>query len=330
MAAARACPFEGYVIMIFDDRFVGEILDISLRAGRAILEVYSRDFDVDSKADDSPLTEADRAAHGIIVRDLAALEVDGRILPVLSEEGDMPSAEVRRSWDDYWLVDPLDGTKEFVKRNGEFTVNIALMRRRVPTHSGTAGGEGAGAEPAWYPVFGAVYAPVLDEAYVGYDDGEYRQALRVRGLNEGGNAGPSGGPGGRTDSDDWKAASRPIRAASVFPDEGQGVKVVASRSHLNAETEAFIARLEKTGRIIETANSGSSLKLCRVASGEAQAYPRFAPTMEWDTAAADGVCRGAGARVLNAETGNPLVYNKDNLLNPHFLVTGIREIEELL
>jgi 3'(2'), 5'-bisphosphate nucleotidase len=313
--------------MMFTDELIGSLLRTALAAGEAILKVYSRDFDVESKADDSPLTEADRAAHGIIAEALARTPVEGEILPLISEEGEQPAPDQRRSWERYWLIDPLDGTKEFVKKSGEFTVNIALILRE----------RNANGEFQWYPALGVVYAPVLDEAFVGWNAGlrgadpdalvagaDAPGAFRISGLSAAELSVTEAGPQA------WRSSARRIRSASLFPDEGESLRVVASRSHLNDATREFIHRLEATGRRIETANSGSSLKLCRVATGEAQAYPRFAPTCEWDTAAADAVCRGAGARVLSAETGNLLVYNKEDILNPHFLVTGIREIQDLL
>lgn len=299
--------------MIIDDHGVTELLTIARDAGKAILDVYARDFEVDYKGDDSPLTQADRDAHRTISQGLHNLDRPNLTgLPVISEEGQIPGASERRTWESYWLIDPLDGTKEFVKKNGEFTVNIALMRRIS-----------ADDEVSWEPMFGLVYAPVLDEAYVGWQDERGSQAYYVEHLSQ---CDFSSGQS----PDSWWLSARPIMAQAVLPGEGEAIIAVASRSHSNEATEQFISRLSADGRKVQAQNYGSSLKLCKVASGEAHVYPRFAPTMEWDTAAADGVCRAAGAQVLNAASGRPLQYNKTDLLNPYFLVTGIIEIKDML
>jgi 3'(2'), 5'-bisphosphate nucleotidase len=257
----------------------------ALDAGTATLEIYQRDFSIETKADCSPLTEADKAAHHIIVD---ALESTG--LPVLSEESKAVPYETRKAWVKYWLVDPLDGTKEFIKKNGEFTVNIALIENGSP-------------------VLGVVYAPVLKTLYFGIvgqgafraiGDGIFQTLEKV--TEKFPNLGNS-------------AESLPC----VSPEAGV-IKVVASRSHMNPETEAFIAELEKKGRV-ELVSSGSSLKLCMVAEGRADVYPRVAPTMEWDTAAAQAVVEASGGRVVQYGTGEPLRYNKENLLNPFFVVS---------
>jgi 3'(2'), 5'-bisphosphate nucleotidase len=248
-----------------------DLLTIARAAGRAILEVYESDFAVEHKDDRSPLTEADRRANGVILEGLRRLDPG---IPVISEEIKNLPYEERRHWDRCWVVDPLDGTKEFIKRNGEFTVNIALVEQGVP-------------------VAGVVYQPVTGVAYVAVD-----------GVAE--KTGPDGVPeklgGGRH----WKDLDR--------------VKVVASRSHLSPETEAFIAEIRATGKEVDFLSAGSSLKICLVAAGEADVYPRYAPTMEWDTAAAHAVAKAAGRKVVDAATGEPLQYNKENLLNPWFRV----------
>ena len=257
------------------DRTVSDVARLCERAGRAILEIYDDPdgFDVERKDDGSPLTRADLAAHRILVDGLRALTPD---VPVLSEEsGDVPYAE-RAAWTRYWLVDPLDGTKEFVKRNGEFTVNVALIEVR----------DGAGV-----PVAGVVHVPVTGATYAGGEGlGAWRQADGTR---------------------------EPI---STEPPGDGPVRVVASRSHRNPATDAFIAGLEARFGPVETASSGSSLKLCRVAEGAAHYYPRAAPTMEWDTAAAHAIVAAAGGVVWRYGTREPLRYAKRNLLNPHFLV----------
>ncbi|MCE7995889.1 MAG: 3'(2'),5'-bisphosphate nucleotidase CysQ [Roseivirga sp.] len=238
--------------------------EASLLAGQQILEIYnSDDFEVELKGDNSPLTKADKAAHDVI---MSFLEPTG--IPVLSEEGrDIPYQE-RKGWDYLWVVDPLDGTKEFIKRNGEFTVNIALVHK----------GE---------PILGVVYAPVLDKLYAG-----------IAGL--GGTLTVSGTTS-KLDQREKLDLSR------------HGLKVVASRSHLNDDTQAFLDQLTAP----EIVSMGSSLKFMVIAEGLADVYPRFAPTMEWDTAAAHAVLASIGGKVTN-QGGEPLEYNKENLLNPYF------------
>lgn len=264
-------------------------IDAALRAGGAIMEIYKRDFEIEFKADESPLTEADKAAHHIICD---ALEDTG--LPILSEESKAIAYADRKGWSKYWLVDPLDGTKEFIKKNGEFTVNIALI-------------------DTGRPVMGVVYAPVLKTLYIGVVG---QGAFRVVGddlfqtLEVGSADGLAFFQGLEKTSE-----SLPCEAS----EEGV-IKVVASRSHMNAETEKFIAELEKEGRV-ELVSSGSSLKLCLVAEGSADVYPRIAPTMEWDTAAAQAVVEASGATVVQYGTSDPLAYNKENLLNSYFVVS---------
>ena len=252
-----------------DRRLLDAACEIAREAGRAILEVYGRaDFVVVRKSDDSPLTEADQAAHGIISRALAKLDAD---LPILSEESLPADHAARRSWKRYWLVDPLDGTKEFVKRNGEFTVNIALVDEQRA-------------------VLGAVYAPVLDRMYSG--------ALVLGAWRS-----------------DAGGAARPIavRAEAASP-----LRVVGSRSHPAPELAAYLAGLPP----YRITDMGSSLKICLVAEGAADIYPRLGPTSEWDTAAAQAILESAGGRMIDV-AGRPLRYNsKDDLLNPHFLAFG--------
>jgi 3'(2'), 5'-bisphosphate nucleotidase len=241
---------------------------IARTAGHAILEVYGRDFAVTTKADDSPLTEADRAAHGIIAGALAEL---APAIPLLSEESAPEDHAGRRAWSRYWLVDPLDGTKEFVKRNGEFTVNIAL----VAEHRA---------------VLGVVYAPVLDRLYFGAVElGAWR-----------------------------KVGTEPAEPIAVRASAATPLRVVGSRSHPSPELASYLAGLGS----YEIKDMGSSLKICLVAEGSADVYPRLGPTSEWDTAAAQAILESAGGRMIDT-AGRPLRYNtKDDLLNPHFLVFG--------
>jgi 3'(2'), 5'-bisphosphate nucleotidase len=250
-------------------RLLDSICEIARRAGQAILEVYARaDVAVARKSDDSPLTEADQVAHTIIS---SALEKLPPHLPVLSEESLPADTATRRSWRRYWLVDPLDGTKEFLKRNGEFTVNIALI-------------DGQRA------VLGAVFAPVLDRMY-------------------------SGAAGIGAWRSDAGTAPRPIavRSAAAAP-----LRVVGSRSHPSPELAAYLAALPA----YEITDMGSSLKICLVAEGAADIYPRLGLTSEWDTAAAQAILESAGGRMIDL-AGQPLRYNsKDELLNPHFLAFG--------
>ncbi|MCH6235763.1 3'(2'),5'-bisphosphate nucleotidase CysQ [Cognataquiflexum rubidum] len=238
----------------------------SKKAGEKILGIYqSEEIGLTLKGDQSPLTLADQAAHDEIVIHLAQTG-----LPILSEEGSSVPFEIRKDWEYFWLVDPLDGTKEFVKRNGEFTVNIALI------HQGT-------------PVIGVVYAPVLDWLYWGNSEiGAWKQV----GLEE-------------------SQKLNEVTDATVKT-------IVASRSHMNPETADFIAKYPQA----EVISIGSSIKFMLVAENKAQLYPRFGPTMEWDTAAAHAVVMAMGGKVLAMKGQASLTYNKPNLLNPDFLVQG--------
>lgn len=241
-------------------------------AGEQILDIYSRDFEVELKADDSPLTEADRLANAVIMEALATHYPD---MPVISEENKEVPYSQRSGWSEFWLVDPLDGTKEFVKKNGEFTVNIALVRRGVP-------------------VAGVVYLPVDGTLYCA-ESGAGAFKTMGDGLPE------------RISNDRHYSTEHEV-------------SVVASRSHLTPETDAFVEGLRAEGKVVEFLSAGSSLKLCLVAEGAAHVYPRFGPTMEWDTGAAHAVVLEAGRKVINLETGEPLSYNKPSLLNPWFVV----------
>ena len=245
------------------------ILAIGEAASRAILKVYATEFAVDEKSDTSPLTEADRAAHDIITSGLARLTPD---IPVLSEESPARDHEyaTRRLWPELWLVDPLDGTREFVKRNGEFPVNIALIRNHRP-------------------VLGLVLAPALDLAYGGAEgQGAWRRQ------------------GGETQS---IAVQRPARDRPV---------VAGSRSHRGASLDAYLERLGDH----ELKSVGSALKLCLVAEGSVDVYPRLGDTSEWDIAAGQAVLEAAGGALVDL-SGNSLRYNeREGLLNPHFLACG--------
>jgi 3'(2'), 5'-bisphosphate nucleotidase len=257
----------------------------SLAAGDAILAVYdSADLQVEKKADDSPLTLADRRSDDIIK---AAIGVFG--IPVLSEEGrDIPFAE-RKRWPRMWIVDPLDGTKEFIKRNGEFTVNIALAEGGIPT-------------------LGVIYVPVADSLY--FSDLELG-AFKIDGCR---NAG--------IDAIDTLASL--IDKALRLPleqDADRPFTIMGSRSHATPELEAYVDAMRRTYDQVDFISAGSSLKICRVAEGLADVYPRLGPTMEWDTAAGQAIAVASGARVVRHDDGTPLAYNKENLLNPWFVVS---------
>jgi len=258
-----------------------KLQEIAYQAGQAIMEIYnSEDFNVEVKGDGSPLTRADKAAHLVIAE---GLEKHFREIPVLSEEGKNIPYETRKNWRTFFLVDPLDGTKEFIKRNGEFTVNIALIEDGNP-------------------IAGVVYAPVLGTMYAAEIDASGKWQLETRNLQpETSNQNP------KTDT--------PIPQHPNTP-----YKIVASRSHNNELTEAFIEEKRKEFGAVEIVPMGSSLKICLVAEGKADVYPRLGPTMEWDTAAAHAIALAAGCTVLEHESNTPLTYNKENLLNPFFIV----------
>jgi 3'(2'), 5'-bisphosphate nucleotidase len=249
----------------------------SVEAGKKIMEIYSLpDFGIEEKADLSPLTLADKAAHDIIVQLL------GNQLPILSEEGKNIEWETRKNWNKFWLVDPLDGTKEFIKRNGEFTVNIALIEKGKP-------------------LLGVVFVPVKNELYYASQEGSFLITLK---------------------NNEEFTPEQISKNATKLPFETRRKQyvVVGSRSHLSPETEAYIHQIDTGGKPVELISKGSSLKLCMVATGEADIYPRLGPTMEWDTAAGHAIALYAGRRVTQYPGEEPLLYNKENLLNPYFIV----------
>ena len=246
---------------------VQDIVAIAKKSGDAIMQVYKQDFEVEYKQDNSPLTLADKKANDIIEDGLNQLLVN---LPILSEEGKETPYESRKHWEYFWLVDPLDGTKEFVKKNGEFTVNIALIHKDTP-------------------VLGVVYAPALDVCYwAKQDEGAFKDGKKL-----------------------------PHKAES----QRNTYKIVASRSHMSDDTQAFIDAID-TQKEKEIISIGSSLKICLVAEGEADIYPRLGPTMEWDTGAAHAVANESGnsLKALNSEELLEHKYNKKNLLNKWFVV----------
>ncbi len=279
------------------------LIDLSVRAGAAILDVYeSGDLETERKADASPLTLADRRSHDLIDAGLRSLTPG---VPVLSEEGrDMPWSE-RRAWSELWLVDPLDGTKEFIKGNGEFTVNIAFIRGNAP-------------------VLGVIYAPVRRVAWFGLTGANGDPGLARRMSAEAlsdlqADAVPRGEP--QRPGVAPQSLGGPI---SVRERDDRRLTVIASRTHLNEPTKAFISRVGAPYNDVRTINVGSSLKLCYLAEGRADLYPRYAPTSEWDTAAGHAIIRAAGGEIYRADpatgrTDEPLAYNKENLLNPSFV-----------
>ena len=267
------------------------------RAGEAILEVYNSDFAVERKDDNSPLTLADKRSHEIIMNDLRKTVAiknskhthNNLTLPILSEEGrDIPFDE-RKGWEYFWLVDPLDGTKEFIKRNGEFTVNIALIHKNNP-------------------VLGVIYVPVKDTYYFAATSiGAYKLTnskivtgkLSMKELLD-------------------KSQRLPIS----INDKKASLTIIGSRSHATKEFSEFIEHMKEKHGEVELISAGSSLKFCLVAEGIADVYPRFGPTMEWDTAAGQAIVEQVEGRVVDIQTKEPLRYNKRNLLNPFFIITG--------
>ena len=243
-----------------------DVIKIADEASEKVLHIYQSDFKVNYKEDHSPITAADIASHDIIVKGLRQISRD---IPILSEEGAEIPWEERKKWRRFWLIDPIDGTKDFTQRTGEFTVNIAMIED----------GE---------PVMGVVTAPALKEAFWGIK-GEGAHMRDRTGRVHG------------------------IRVA----EPKDTLRVVASKNHLNEETRAFIETLGSH----ETVQAGSSLKFCRIAEGHADIYPRMGPTSEWDTAAAHAVLVAAGGKVQTPE-GQPLVYGKENILNPNFIAAG--------
>lgn len=251
-----------------------QLIEIVRRAGAAILKIYETDFSVENKADESPLTQADLAAHEIIVQGLREATPE---VPVLSEESVAPDFATRRQWQRYWLVDPLDGTREFVNRNGEFTVNIALIENNLPR-------------------FGIVGVPVQDKVFTG--DVAMGDAEVVSGGER-----------------------RAIRGRPMSANADELV-VVASRSHGGERLENYVTALQSRFRSVSRTPVGSSLKLCVLAAGEADCYPRLGPTSEWDIAAAHAVLKAAGGEVYTFD-GRPLAYNsKDSILNPDFVAVA--------
>ncbi len=256
-----------------------DAVEASLKAGEEIMEIYENTFEVEYKADNSPLTIADKKAHNTIVQHLTPAGI-----PILSEEGrDVPFSQ-RELWSTLWVVDPLDGTKEFVKQNGEFTVNIALIERGIP-------------------VLGVIYVPVEETLYYGAKGlGAWRmdKALHKKGM---------------------ESFEELTGNSVILPEQQQRpFTMVGSRSHMSDETAGYFEGIREEHPEAEIISRGSSLKICMVAEGTADVYPRFAPTMEWDTAAGHAIVKESGFDIVRPDDSKPLEYNKEELLNPWFIV----------
>lgn len=250
----------------------------ALEAGKVILDIYhSDDFEVELKGDNSPLTKADVASHNVIMSYLKETNI-----PVLSEEGKSIPYNERKDWNQLWIVDPLDGTKEFIKRNGEFTVNIALIENQKP-------------------ILGVIFVPVSGALYFStVAGGAFKTAVDLNNFD--------------TDTLIKNAVQLPLER------EDNTFTLVASRSHRSVETDEYINAMREKHGTVSLISRGSSLKFCMVAEGQADCYPRFGPTMEWDTAAGQSICEHAGFEVLDWKTQKPMLYNREALLNNWFLV----------
>lgn len=259
---------------------MNELLNIAIRAsikaGEEIIKIYNKDFKVTLKEDKSPLTIADKKANAVIMSFL----LDTKI-PIISEENKQLIYNKRKDWKQCWIVDPLDGTKEFIKKNGEFTVNIALIKHQKP-------------------LLGVIYVPVTKELFVGNVSENKSYKIIVK--------------------DNFTIENLFVDKNLISPTKTDTIRVVGSRSHMNLVTENFVKDLKKNKEKVEIVSKGSSLKFCLVAQGKADIYPRFAPTMEWDTAAGQAICEAVGLQVISKETNKPLLYNKEDLLNPYFIV----------
>ena len=253
-------------------------IEAALEAGKEILKIYhSDDFEIELKGDNSPLTRADIKSHDVIMSYLNKTNI-----PVLSEEGKSIPYDNRKDWKQLWIVDPIDGTKEFIKRNGEFTVNIALIENQKTA-------------------IGVIFVPVLGELYFSTKEiGSFKVTI---------------------DLDNYDITTF-LSIGEKLPIERNDkiFTIVASRSHMSPETESYVAKMRDKHGEVNLISKGSSLKLCMVAEGKADCYPRFAPTMEWDTAAGQAICEHAGFEVIDWNTKKPMLYNREELLNSWFLV----------
>lgn len=287
----RKLPLRPYLIAVMVEIERDEMLNLlmvainsTITAGALVMEVYNTsDFQVNLKSDRTPLTLADRLAHESIKSSLSKTYI-----PVLSEEGRDIQYDERRNWEYFWIVDPLDGTKEFIKRNGEFTVNIALIRNG-------------------YPILGVIYVPVSGDLYFSFlPDGSYKVA----------NIRPCKDSQLNYDMLIGQIVKLPV------PRNSETLIVVQSRSHTSNETLDYIKKLKKTHKYVELLPIGSSLKMCMLAEGKADIYPRLSLSAEWDTAAGQAIVEGAGFQVLEYGNNQRLHYNKESLLNPWFVIKG--------
>ena len=260
-------------------------IEASLNAGSEILKVYSGNFDIEYKENQSPLTVADKKSNQIINEFLINTEI-----PIISEENEKIEYNDRKNWQLCWIVDPLDGTKEFIKKRGEFTVNIALIENGDP-------------------VLGVIYVPVSKELY--YADTKIKKAFKTIVSDD-------------EDLEEQLFLEKDQLFYKMFDNKSK-IRVVSSRSHMNEDTHRFIDQLKEKYDEIDIVSKGSSLKFCLVAEGKADLYPRFAPTMEWDTAAGQAVCEAIGLKVIDQITKRPIKYNRENMLNNSFLVIGHEE-----
>jgi 3'(2'), 5'-bisphosphate nucleotidase len=260
------------------EKHLHSAITAALEAGKAILEIYqSGVFDVQVKGDNSPLTKADLASHQKIVAYLEKTNI-----PILSEEGKAIPYTERKGWKQLWIVDPIDGTKEFIKRNGEFTVNIALIENNKPS-------------------IGVIFVPVTKDLYFSTrEKGAFKLSVDLENYN--------------VTTIVSKGNKLPLKR------ETETFTIVASRSHMSQETAAYVQEMRMKHGDVKLISKGSSLKLCMVAEGQADCYPRFAPTMEWDTAAGQAICEHAGFKVIDWKTKEPMLYNREELLNHWFLV----------
>ncbi|MGV8815450.1 MAG: 3'(2'),5'-bisphosphate nucleotidase CysQ [Gelidibacter sp.] len=265
-------------------------ISAALEAGKAILNIYhSENFEVEIKADNSPLTKADIASHNIIMSHLSATNI-----PVLSEEGKSIPYNIRKDWKQLWIVDPIDGTKEFIKRNGEFTVNIALIENQTP-------------------VLGVIFVPVSGDLY-------FSISISISTSISNSNS-TSGSFKVKVDLNNFDVETLINKAIKLpIEREDKTFTIVSSRSHGSGETEAYINDMRKKHGHINLIIKGSSLKFCMVAEGQADCYPKLGPTMEWDTAAGQAICEQAGVEVVDWMTKKSLNYNKEDLWNGYFMV----------
>jgi 3'(2'), 5'-bisphosphate nucleotidase len=259
------------------EKHLHSAITAALEAGKAILEIYhAGDFDVQVKDDNSPLTKADLVSHRKIVAYLEKTNI-----PILSEEGKAIPYKERKGWKQLWIVDPIDGTKEFVKRNGEFTVNIALIENKKPS-------------------IGVIFVPATGDLYFSTKEkGAFKLSVDLENYD----------------------VTTIVSKGNKLPlkHDKETFTIVASRSHMSQETVAYVQEMRLKHGDVKLISKGSSLKLCMVAEGQADCYPRFAPTMEWDTAAGQAICEHAGFKVIDWKTKEPMLYNREELLNNWFL-----------